>query len=89
MNAADKRGVPYLRWSRGTLLFPADRVQAVLAEIEAAGGTIVGMEAFELAGNALHPRIDLIYDASRNRSSARDVLSTWDESVWIDLTLGD
>jgi hypothetical protein len=89
IEAAKKHGVPFSWRSPGTLLFPADSVRKVIEEVQLNGGKVIGMEGFELDGDVIHPRIDLIYDASRNPASPVDVLANWDRWVWVDLTLGE
>jgi hypothetical protein len=70
------------------LLISRRGVDAVLADLEERSARILGLEGFELAGEKIHPRIDLIFDADRlpGFPSPRDFIAMWPDNVWIDVT---
>ncbi|MDZ7578822.1 MAG: hypothetical protein U0904_11715 [Candidatus Nanopelagicales bacterium] len=73
----------------GTMLISRRGIGAILDELDARGIRILGLEGFELDGNVIHPRIDLIYDADRlpGFPSPQDFIATWPPDVWIDVTI--
>jgi len=88
IEACLRNGVPFWWRGRGTLLVNGDGVPSVLADIEARGETVIGLEGFELESTIIHPRIDLIYDAdTAMRGGAVAVATEWGPDVWLDVTL--
>jgi hypothetical protein len=62
----------------------------VLSDLASRGIPVVGMEAFEIDGADVHPRLDLIFDADRlpGFPAAQDAVAVWPTNVWVDVALG-
>lgn len=71
------------------MLISHQGADAVLADLAERGARIIGLEGFELAGEEIHPRIDLIYDSDRLTGfpGPRDLIAVWPDNVWIDVTV--
>lgn len=81
-------GVSFWWHGPGTLLISGAGVRAVIERVESSGAKVIGLEGFELESAVIHPRLDLIYDASTApRDGATSVASGWGEEVWVDITL--
>ena len=82
-------GVAVWWQGRGTLLISRVGAVSVIDAVEAAGDRVIGLEGFELDSTAIHPRLDLIYDAGiAHRGGAAAVADGWGNEIWIDMTLG-
>lgn len=83
-------GIDFLWRGPSELLIPRIGASRLVDELEQQGVTILGFEGFELVGEDVHPRIDLIYDAERAQpgASARSVIASWPSDVWVELVLG-
>jgi hypothetical protein len=82
-------GVPFFWRGPGTLLIERSGLDAIVHVVKAAGATVLGFEGFEMASTDMHPRLDLIFDASA-RPEVRDPLSAileWPAEVWVDVAL--
>lgn len=90
LSTCDRLGVTYDHRSRGTLLIERKMVENVLRELVSDGYFILGLEGFELDGPLIRPRLDLIYDGSTatGPEPAFEALALFDDSVWVDITLG-
>lgn len=82
--------VPFFWRGPGLLLLSRRGLEAILSDLAAEGIPVVGMEAFELDGADVHPRLDLIFDADRlpGFPVAHDAVAVWPADVWVDVTLG-
>lgn len=82
--------VPFLWQGPGLLLISRAGVGAVLAELERRSITVLGLDGFELDGALVRPRLDLIYDSDRvpGFPSPDEVIATWPDDVWVDVTTG-
>jgi len=71
------------------LLVSGQFIRTVIEVLTSDSVELVGLEAFELDGAELRPRLDLIYDRSRlpGFPSAGDFVATWGPDVWIDVTV--
>ncbi len=82
--------VPFFWRGSGTLLIASSGIQQVLEDAAAAGFDAIGLEGFEIGANArIHPRLDLIYDASRSPGGVdrSSILGLAQNDVWFDVTL--
>lgn len=80
--------VPFWWHGPGTLLISGAGVRAVIESVESSGEKVIGLEGFEIESMVIHPRLDLIYDASTApRAGATSVAADWGEEVWVDVTL--
>lgn len=83
-----RHGVPFWWHGPGTLLISGAGVRAVIEGVESSGEKVIGLEGFELESTVIHPRLDLIYDASvAPRGGATSVAVGWGEDIWVDVTL--
>lgn len=82
--------VPFLWQGPGLLAISRRGLDAILVDLVEQGIDVIGMEAFELDGNDVHPRLDLIFDAGRlpGFPGALDTLAVWPDDVWVDVTTG-
>lgn len=83
------KGVPFFWRGPGTLLIERSGLDAILPVVSAAGATVLGFDGFEMESTDIHPRLDLIFDASA-RPDVRDPLSAiveWPADVWVDVAL--
>jgi hypothetical protein len=83
------KGVPFFWRGPGTLLIERSGLDAILPVINAAGATVLGFDGFEMESTDIHPRLDLIFDASA-RPEVQDPLSAileWPADVWVDVAL--
>jgi hypothetical protein len=83
------KGVPFFWRGPGTLLIERLGLDVILPLVNAAGATVLGFEGFEMESTDIHPRLDLIFDASA-RPEVRDPLSAileWPTDVWVDVAL--
>jgi hypothetical protein len=91
IEACLRHKIPFFWQSTGTLLIAGTGVQKVLHDLSSRGHRILGLEGFELESPVIHPRLDLIFDASRrpdiNDPSA--IAADWPEEVWVDVSLAD
>jgi hypothetical protein len=81
--------VPFFWRGPGTLLIKRSGLGKVLPVVTAAGAAVLGFEGFELESTDLHPRLDLIVDATvrplgLDPSSA---ISHWPADIWVDVAL--
>jgi hypothetical protein len=81
--------IPFYWTGPGLLLISRQGADAVLADLDKRGARILGLEGFELVGDEIRPRLDLIFDADRlpGFPSPRDAMALWPDNVWIDITL--
>lgn len=89
IEACLKHRVPFFWRTPGTMLISAKGMRTVLKEVSAEGYRVLGMEAFELESPDVHPRLDLIFDASL-QTEIEDpsvVAANWPEDLWVDVTL--
>jgi hypothetical protein len=83
------KGVSFFWRGPGTLLIERSGLEAILPVVEAAGATVLGFDGFEMESTDIHPRLDLIFDASA-LPGVRDPLSAileWPADVWVDVAL--
>lgn len=83
------QGVPFFWLGPGTLLIERSGLDAILPVVKAAGATVLGFDGFEMESTDIHPRLDLIFDASA-RPEVGDPLSAiseWPADVWVDVAL--
>lgn len=83
------KGVPFFWRGPGTLLIERSGLDSILPVVHAAGATVLGFDGFEMESTNVHPRLDLIFDASA-RPEVRDPLSAileWPADVWVDVAL--
>ena len=82
-------GVPFFWRGPGTLLIARLGVPEVLQQVTAQGGTVLGLEGFEMASSDIHSRLDLIRDLSYGTDMPDPlvVLAEWPNNVWVDVTL--
>lgn len=83
-----QRGVPFWWRSPGTLLISGAGARDIINRVESSGQKVIGLEGFELESAVIHPRLDLIYDASISPGGAAAAATEWGEEIWIDITLG-
>lgn len=82
-------GISFFWFSRGTLLIERSGLDEIVPVVISQGATVLGFEGFELESADIHPRIDLIFDASF-RPDIRDPLaaiSNWPNEIWVDVAL--
>jgi hypothetical protein len=80
--------VPFVWLSPGTFLIRSSGVPSVIGLAEKAGWRVLGLDGFELEGDVVRPRLDLIFDAERTPDrSPVEVAESWGSNVWIDLTI--
>jgi hypothetical protein len=81
--------IPFYWTGPGLLLISRQGADAVLADLDKRGARILGLEGFELVGDEIRPRLDLIFDADRlpGFPSPQDAMALWPDNVWIDITL--
>jgi hypothetical protein len=90
IEACLRHSVPFWWQGSGTLLISGAGARAVIEDVESLGEKVIGLEGFELESTVIHPRLDLIYDASvAPRGGAAPVATEWGEGVWLDVTLAD
>jgi hypothetical protein len=84
-----KHNVPFYWRGSGTLLIAGTGIRAVLQEVRTEGHKILGLEGFELESSVIHPRLDLIFDASRLPVTIDPILvaADWPGDVWVDVSL--
>ena len=89
MDACLSHRVPFCWRTPGTLLIAVGGLRAAVAEANSQGLRLLGLEAFELAGAAIHPRLDLVVDLSRLPAGVDPlaVADSWPRDVWVDVTL--
>lgn len=89
MESCLQRAVPFFWMGPGTLLIARDGLPGVLADVEKLGASVLGLDAFELEGSDVHPRLDLIFDASRHPELANPaaIVEHWPAGLWIDVAL--
>lgn len=88
IDACLKHDVPFWWQGGGTLLISGRGVRTVIEDVETFGAKVIGLEGFELESMTVHPRLDLIYDASvAPRSGPAAVAAEWGSEVWVDVTL--
>lgn len=89
IEACLKHGIAFWWQGPGALLIARDNIPTVLREVTAQGYQVLGLEGFEVESTAIHPRLDLIFDASRRVeiSDPSQIAMTWPSNVWIDVTL--
>jgi hypothetical protein len=82
--------VPFWWQGTGTLLISSAGARSVIEELESLGEKVIGVEAFELESTVIHPRLDLIYDASvAPRGGPAALVTEWGDDLWLDVTLVD
>lgn len=88
INECLDNGVHFLWRGAGTLVVAQSGLAAILERLVQGGVVVLGFDGFEMEGAELHPRLDLIFDASR-RPDADPVqaLSAWPADAWIDVAL--
>lgn len=81
--------IAFLWRGPGLLLVSRQGLPTLLSVLASKRVRVLGMEAFELEGAAVHPRLDLIYDADRlpGFPSPDEVIETWPDDVWVDVTI--
>ena len=74
----------------GLLLINARGLPAILSNLAQRGVPVLGLEGFELDGDKVVPRLDLIYDADRlpGFPTPEYATATWPSNVWVDVTIG-
>src|SRR5438552_8843489 len=89
IEACLKKRVAFFWRGPGTLLIASPGIQDVLREVMAQGNDVLGLEGFELESSDIHPRLDLIYDASRRPDilDPSSVVATWSGEIWVGVTL--
>jgi hypothetical protein len=88
IDACLSHGVPFFWRGPGTLLISGAGLRPVLEDVKSSGETVIGLEGFEFESTVIHPRLDLIYDASvAPQGGAVSVGAGWGPAVWIDVTL--
>ena len=82
-------GVPFFWFGPGTLLISGRGAVEVIRSIESAGERVIGIEGFELESSDVHPRLDLIFDASLTDldTNASFVAEEWGAGVWLEVVL--
>jgi hypothetical protein len=75
----------------GLLLISPKGIARVLSDLDDRGIRVVGLEGFELDGEDVHPRLDLIFDADRlpGFPTALEVIKTWPGDAWVDVTIAN
>lgn len=89
IEACLNKGVPFFWRGQGTLLIERSGLDAILPVVSAAGATVLGFDGFEMESTDIHPRLDLIFDASA-RPEVLDPLAAileWPADVWVDVAL--
>jgi hypothetical protein len=83
------KGVPFFWQSPGTLLIEGSGLGAILPVITGAGAIVLGFEGFELESTDIHPRLDLIFDATTGQevTDPLSAISEWPTEVWVDVAL--
>lgn len=79
-----------LFWQRnGRLLISRRGITSVLGDLVGRGLCVAGLEGFELDGQDLHPRLDLIFNVGRQAPAGtpQRVIETWPDDVWVDVTI--
>lgn len=91
IEACLKLGIPFFWRTPGTMLISGKGIRSVLKEVAAQGHKILGLEAFELESTDIHPRLDLIFDASRRPEidDPSTIAADWPKDLWIDVTLAE
>ena len=91
IEACLRHKIPFFWRSTGTLLISGTGIRTVLRDLSAQGSRILGLEGFELEGPVIHPRLDLIFDASRRPDidDASAIVANWPEGVWVDVSIAD
>jgi hypothetical protein len=82
-------GVSFFWRGPGTLLIERSGLDTILPAVNTSGATVLGFEGFEMESTDIHPRLDLIFDAS-SRPEVRNPLSAileWPADIWVDVTL--
>jgi hypothetical protein len=88
IEACLQRDVPFFWRGPGTLLIAGTGAQDVLRDIASAGARVLGVEGFELESTEIHPRIDLIFTASRRpHEDPVSVVATWGDEVWVAIAI--
>lgn len=84
-------GVDFLWRGPSELLVSQAGTERLVEALTKEGATVLGLEAFNIDGDNVHPRMDLIYDSDRAPSdlSAGTVVALWPSEVWIEVVLGD
>ena len=59
----------------------------VLEEMIGKGYRVLGLEGFDLVGNSVLPRLDMIYDVGRDEAGPIETLETWPQDTWVDVTM--
>ena len=82
-------GVPFAWRSEGLLLIGRPSIAAVLEELASRGIEVLGLEGFELVGDQVQPRLDLIFDSSIARSERNPlrVVRDWPSTIWVDIAV--
>lgn len=82
--------VPFFWQGPGLLLISRVGLDEILGELKRREVRILGLDAFELDGADVHPRLDLIYDVDRlpGFPSPLDAVAVWPREVWVDVTIG-
>ena len=81
-------GVPFFWRGPGTLLIAQPGLAGILRDMTVSGAIVLGFEGFEIESTDLHPRLDLIFDASRRPdANPAQVASDWPADVWIDVAI--
>lgn len=88
INECLDNGVPFFWRGAGTLVVAQPGLAAILEQLVQGGVVVLGFDGFEMEGAELHPRLDLIFDASRRLDAdPTQALSAWPADVWIDVAL--
>ncbi|WP_433673747.1 hypothetical protein [Microbacterium gorillae] len=82
-------GAAFVWFSPGTMTIDKRYVRDVLAELTRRNIRVLGAEGFELRGKEIWPQLDMIYavDVSNVKGTLSEVVESWPDSVWVDLTL--
>jgi len=89
ISACLDNGISFFWRGPGTLLIDRSGLDTILPVVIAAGATILGFEGFEMESTDIHPRLDLIFDASRRPDilNPSDAISDWPSGVWVDVAM--
>lgn len=82
--------IPFYWQGPGLLLISRRRLDYLLKNIKKRGWEVIGLDAFELDGVDIHPRLDLIFDCDRlpGFPSAEETIAVWPEDLWVDVAIG-
>ena len=86
IEACLRNGVPFFWRGPGTMLISGRGLRDVILDVLESGEEILGLEGFELEGQVIHPRIDLIFD-SKTRADPLAAIAQWDQDIWVDVML--